>query len=155
MRESRGGGANLKAFWFLSNTGPIPWKITKLPSQHSIVGHHLPANDTRCFAGGSAFSGLWFSLPNQLKNVSELGPLLQNFLDPRMRQCLLVWGLLRFPLKLIEETRLNETVFCFRNYEGSFNLEISFPLRNGSWNSLLLLKWALMREHLSSGSLTK
>ena len=30
---------------FLSNTGPDPLKITKLPSQHSMWGHHLRADD--------------------------------------------------------------------------------------------------------------
>ena len=24
----------------------IPWKITKLPSQHSMTGHHRPASET-------------------------------------------------------------------------------------------------------------
>ena len=28
---------------FLSNTGPDPLKITKLPNQHSILGHHRHA----------------------------------------------------------------------------------------------------------------
>ena len=30
---------------FLSNTGPGPLKITKLPSQNSMLGHHRPASD--------------------------------------------------------------------------------------------------------------
>ena len=40
---------------FLSNTGPDPLKITKLPIQHSILGHHRPASETPFkwrFAGG-------------------------------------------------------------------------------------------------------
>ena len=30
----------------LSNTGPDPLKITKLPSQHSMLGHHWNASET-------------------------------------------------------------------------------------------------------------
>ena len=40
---------------FFSNTGPDPLKITKLPSQHSMLGHHRPASETPFkwrFAGG-------------------------------------------------------------------------------------------------------
>ena len=33
---------NYKTIGFLSNTGPDPLKITKLPYQHSIIGHHRP-----------------------------------------------------------------------------------------------------------------
>ena len=39
----------------LSNTGPDPLKITKLPKQHSMLGHHLSASETPFkwrFAGG-------------------------------------------------------------------------------------------------------
>ena len=36
---------NHKNIGFLSNTGPAPWKITKLPSQHSMLGHHWPASE--------------------------------------------------------------------------------------------------------------
>ena len=38
-----------------SNSGPDPLKITKLPNQHSIFGHHQHASETpfKCrFAGG-------------------------------------------------------------------------------------------------------
>ena len=31
---------NHKKIGFLSNTGPDPLKITKLQSQHSMLGHH-------------------------------------------------------------------------------------------------------------------
>ena len=31
---------------FLSSSGPDPWKITKHPSQHSMVGHYRPASET-------------------------------------------------------------------------------------------------------------
>ena len=46
---------NYKMIGFLSNTGPDPLKITKLPSQHSMLGQHRPASETPfkwCFAGG-------------------------------------------------------------------------------------------------------
>ena len=35
---------NHKAIGFLSTTGLHPLEITKLPSQHSMLGHHWPAN---------------------------------------------------------------------------------------------------------------
>ena len=37
---------NHKNIGFLSNTGPDPLKITKLPSQHSMLGQHLHASET-------------------------------------------------------------------------------------------------------------
>ena len=40
---------------FFSNTGPDPLKITKLSSQHSMLGHHRHASETPFkwrFAGG-------------------------------------------------------------------------------------------------------
>ena len=46
---------NKKNIGFLSNTGPDPLKITKLPIQHSISDHHRPASETPFkwrFAGG-------------------------------------------------------------------------------------------------------
>ena len=62
MRGSRGGGTggpdppkNNKKIGFLSNTGPDPLKITKLPSQHSMLGNHRRASRTPFkwrFAGG-------------------------------------------------------------------------------------------------------
>ena len=53
-RIQRGGGGGkgpgppLKSqkIGFLCNTGPDPLKTTKLPSQHSMLGHHLPASET-------------------------------------------------------------------------------------------------------------
>ena len=41
---------NYKNIGFLSNTGPDPLKITKLPSQHSILGNHRPVTE-RSFCG--------------------------------------------------------------------------------------------------------
>ena len=61
MRGSRGGTGgpdpqeNHKAIGFLSNTGPDPMEVTKLPSQHSMLGHHRPATEAPFewrFAGG-------------------------------------------------------------------------------------------------------
>ena len=46
---------NHKKIEFLSNTGPDPLKFSKLPSQHSTLGHHRHASETpfkRRFAGG-------------------------------------------------------------------------------------------------------
>ena len=59
----RGGGGGrafgpwniTKNIGFLSNIGPDPLKIIKLPSQHSMLGHHRPACETPFkwrFAGG-------------------------------------------------------------------------------------------------------
>ena len=44
-RIQRGGGAGIitKNIEFHSSTDPDPLKITKLPSKHSILGHHCPA----------------------------------------------------------------------------------------------------------------
>ena len=58
----RGSGPpleNYKYTVFLSNTGPDPLKITKLPIQHSMLGHHRPASETPFkwrFAGGPLMS---------------------------------------------------------------------------------------------------
>ena len=55
QRGDRGSGSpppppeksqNHKILMFLSNTGPDPIKITKLPSQHSMLGHYRPASET-------------------------------------------------------------------------------------------------------------
>ena len=54
MRESRGGSGgrgsghskkNHKIFGFLNNSGPDPLNIKKLPSQHSMLGHHQHASE--------------------------------------------------------------------------------------------------------------
>ena len=54
MCRSRGGGGgpggpdppkNHKNIGFLSNTGLDPLKITKLQSQHSMLGHHLHTSE--------------------------------------------------------------------------------------------------------------
>ena len=54
----RGSGptqTNYKKIGFLRNTGPDPLKITKLLSQHLMLGHNWPASETPfkwCFVGG-------------------------------------------------------------------------------------------------------
>ena len=47
--EDRGSGRplkNHKNIEFLSNTGPDPQEFSKLPSQHSTLGHHRNASET-------------------------------------------------------------------------------------------------------------
>ena len=56
---------NRKNIGFPSNIGPNPLKITKLPSQHSMLGHH-PAKRHLNGAGGlkmAAYSGIWILPP--------------------------------------------------------------------------------------------
>ena len=54
---------NKKNIGFLSNTGPDPWKITKLPNQHSMLSHHRWWPD---------FSGIWIhSLTKKKLDPSE------------------------------------------------------------------------------------
>ena len=60
--DPEGGGGldpppleNYTNIGFLSNTGPDLLKITKLPIQHSMLGHYRPASETPFiwrFAGG-------------------------------------------------------------------------------------------------------
>ena len=65
---------------FLSNTGPDPLRITKLPSQHSALGYHLYAIESSFkwrFAGRPTMALYWFldpPSPNQLKNVVKGDP---------------------------------------------------------------------------------
>ena len=60
-------------------------KITKLPSQHSLVGHHRHANETPFkwrYAGGPVMVCLQSRLNPpliNLKNVVKVGPLWQKF----------------------------------------------------------------------------
>ena len=94
-REGTGGPSlkNHKNIGFLSNCGPDPLNITKLPRQHSMLGHHQHASETPFkwrFAGWPTMTHLkWYlgsSSPHQLKRkpMSKLDPLRQYFLDPRM-----------------------------------------------------------------------
>ena len=43
---------------FLSNTGPDPLKITKIPSLHSMLSHHRPAIETPF--NGVSLAGRWW-----------------------------------------------------------------------------------------------
>ena len=87
---------------FLSNTGPDPLEFTKLPSQHSMLGHHRHTSETPfqwCFAGGPMMVRLlWYldpASPHQLKKQNKkkavkVGPppfcirASPSFLYPRM-----------------------------------------------------------------------
>ena len=79
-----------KNIGFLCNIVPDPLKITKLPSQHSMLGRHWHTSETPflwCFAGGPMMAPLKWYLdplsPHQAKKktTSELDSLWQNFLD--------------------------------------------------------------------------
>ena len=87
MCGSKGGGGNgsgppenLKNIVFLRNTGLDQLKIKKLPSQHSMLGHHWHASETPFkwrFAGGSmiaaycAFFVFESSLPSKNKTKKK------------------------------------------------------------------------------------
>ena len=48
LRGDRGSGSplkNHKNIGFLSKASPVPLKITKLPCQHSMLGHHRHASE--------------------------------------------------------------------------------------------------------------
>ena len=83
---------NHKNKGFLSKSGPDCLKNHKTTNSafNVHVGHHRPANETPFkwrFAGGpmmAHFSGIWSSLPHNLKALSEFNPLCQNLLDPHM-----------------------------------------------------------------------
>ena len=52
---------NYKNIGFLSNIGPVPLENTKLPIQHSMLGHHRHASETPFkwrFAGGPLMTRL-------------------------------------------------------------------------------------------------
>ena len=52
---------NYKNIGFLSNTGPDPLKITRLPIQYLMLGHHQHASETPFkwrFAGGPMMARL-------------------------------------------------------------------------------------------------
>ena len=85
MCGSRGGDRGSGPPWkitknigILSNTGPDPLKITKLPIHHSMLGHHWPASETPFkwrFAGGPLMARLqWYldpSSPHQTKKTQK------------------------------------------------------------------------------------
>ena len=78
----------IKEYSFFINTGPDPMKVTKLPSQHSMWGHYRHAREMayRWLADDDPLLVLYgsFSPHHQKKVLSELDPLWQNFLEPRM-----------------------------------------------------------------------
>ena len=72
---------NYKKVGFHSNTGPDPLKITKLPIQHSMLGHQLPASKMPFkwhFPGRPFMAHLsWYldlSSPHQTKKKVKVGP---------------------------------------------------------------------------------
>ena len=83
---------NHKNIGFLSNTGPDPLKIKKLPSQHSMLGHHPPVPIGKKpfkwrFAGGPmtvCFMCNLDSLSPHKKTNKKRCQSLENFLDPHM-----------------------------------------------------------------------
>ena len=69
---------NHKNIGFLSKTGPDSLKITKLPSQHSMLGQHRRVSETPFkwrFGGGPMMGRLWWHLdpssPHQLKKQQQ------------------------------------------------------------------------------------
>ena len=73
---------NYKNIGFLSNTGPDPLKITKLPIQHSLLGHRLgprmkkikngyPESSKVCY-GINLKMNLWCIRNHCIANFSEL-----------------------------------------------------------------------------------
>ena len=96
--DPKGGGAggpdpppppqkNHKNIGFLSNTGLDPLKITKLPSQHSMLRHHRHPSETPFNYDGvslvgqswPAYSGIWI-LPFLINYCTTP----DKTLDPRM-----------------------------------------------------------------------
>ena len=90
MRGSRGRRGQVvripsekspKKIGFPGNTGPDPLKITKLPSQYSMFGHHRHTSKTPFkwhFAGGPMMARLlWYSdppSPHKLFFSIKVGP---------------------------------------------------------------------------------
>ena len=77
---------NLQSYRFLSNIGPDPLKITKLPSQRSISGHHRPASEMSLQwrdddGPSSVVFDIFGSSPliNQKKNCQSWTPSIKTF----------------------------------------------------------------------------
>ena len=66
----RSPSANHKNIGFSSNTGPDPLKITKLPSQHSMLGNHR--HDSVCWWTDDG--PLMVAFGSHTKNVVIVGP---------------------------------------------------------------------------------
>ena len=83
---------NHKNIGFPSNIGADPIKITKLPSQHLMLGHHRHASKTpfkwRCCRAddGPLIVVFGYSLPSsKIKKIIKVGPpLTKLFLDTRL-----------------------------------------------------------------------
>ena len=56
---------------FSSNTGPDPLKITKLPSQHSKLGHHWHSSETPLNGGPIMTLLLWHLDPSSLHQLKQ------------------------------------------------------------------------------------
>ena len=84
LRGSRGGGGEgrgpdppppweiTKLLGSLAILVLLPWKITKLPSQHSILGHHRPASETPFNVDDPLSVVFESSLSSTTKKLSEL-----------------------------------------------------------------------------------
>ena len=90
--DPRGGGSGStmetrRAIGFLSNTGPDLMKMSKLPSQHSMLGHHRPASETPFrwrFAGGpmkAHFQWYWIG-SSQASSAKRKQNIIRIELDP-------------------------------------------------------------------------
>ena len=76
---------NIRFLGFLERLIRIPWKITKLLSQHSIMGHHWHVSETVVGLWWPKISCIWIHSSTKKKiTLSKLALLWKNFLDPRM-----------------------------------------------------------------------
>ena len=97
---------NNKNIGFPSNIGPDPLKITKLPSQHSMLGHHRPGSQMPFFLPK------WILPPtHQLKkNVFKVGPPLTKL----SRSTTHVYELYVIVLWTYAKKKMNHQVVCVR-----------------------------------------
>ena len=79
MRGSRGVGGGAETPWKITKLYGslailvcIAWKITKIPSQHSMFGHHKPAIETFCWRADDGPLLVVFGSTLPPKNPSEL-----------------------------------------------------------------------------------
>ena len=93
MCGSRRGGAGgpdplkiIKNIGFLSHTGVDLLKMTKLPSQHSMLGNHWHVSETFRWRAEGYPLIVFLDPLIQKKNVAKLDHQWQNFLDPRMNK---------------------------------------------------------------------
>ena len=141
---------NHKVIGILSNSGRVLWKLTKLPSQYSMLGHHRRPSEMT-FAGDTIIIHfLWYLDPlssYQLKMekekkrkvmLSELDTLWQSFLDPRMckqQSCLwfcayrLPWVFRCSSMRQISNDHELTQIICFKTF--SMNLHLKYS--KGMW----------------------